>query len=126
VASLEVLVENPRGQMPLRHVMSFTEHGGRFELVEERIENERPYSNMATPYFFYRFRNGYPVLKETAGTQVVEALLDHGQEARETAEAVTQSSDKNREPTSNTSCRNPHYRRCTLWKPGIVMRCKNS
>src|SRR5208282_4716702 len=46
VASLEALVENPRGQMPLRHVMNFTEHGSRFELVEERIENERPYPGM--------------------------------------------------------------------------------
>jgi hypothetical protein len=56
--------------MPLRHVMSFTEHGSRFELVEERIENERPYPNLATPYFFYRFQNGYPVLKESPGEDV--------------------------------------------------------
>lgn len=67
VASLEVIVENPRGKMPVRHVMNFTEHGSRFELVEERIENERPYPNLAAPYFFYRFQNGYPVLKETPG-----------------------------------------------------------
>src|SRR5258708_34035860 len=30
VASLEAVVENPKGQMPLRHVMNFTEHGSRF------------------------------------------------------------------------------------------------
>jgi predicted ATPase len=65
VASLEVLVENPRGKMPLRHVMNFTEHGSRFELVEERIENERPFPGKNVPYFFYRFQNGYPVLMET-------------------------------------------------------------
>ena|ERR1035441_3784669 len=65
LASLEVLVENPRGKMPLRHMLSFTEHGSRFELVEELIENERPYGNKPTPYFFYRFQNGYPVLKES-------------------------------------------------------------
>jgi predicted ATPase len=92
VASLEVLVENPRGQMPLRHVMNFTEHGSRFELVEERIENERSYDNLPTPYFFYRFRNGNPVLKERAGTQVVEALLA-GVDATE----AVRSSDKDRE-----------------------------
>jgi len=67
VASLEVLVENPRGNMPLRHVMSFTEHGGRFELVEERIEDERPCHGLAAPYFYYRFQNGCPVLKEAPG-----------------------------------------------------------
>ena len=38
-----VIVENPRGQMSLRHAMRFTEHGSRFELVEERIEYERPF-----------------------------------------------------------------------------------
>ena len=65
VASLEAMIENPRGKMPLRHVMNFTEHGSRFELVEERIENERPFPGKQTPHFFYRFQNGYPVLKET-------------------------------------------------------------
>jgi len=65
VAELEVIMENPRGQMPLRHAMRFTEHGSRFELIEERIENEQPFPGKAKPYFFYRFQNGYPVLKET-------------------------------------------------------------
>jgi predicted ATPase len=65
IASLEAMTENPRGKMPLRHVMNFTEHGSRFELVEERIENDRPYPGKSDPYFFYRFQNGYPVLKET-------------------------------------------------------------
>jgi predicted ATPase len=67
VAGVEVIVENPSGQMPLRHAMRFTEHGSRFELVEERIEYERPFSGSGktTPYFFYRFQNGYPVLKES-------------------------------------------------------------
>lgn len=66
VASLEVIIDNPKGKMPLRHVMSFREHGSRFELVEERIENERPFPGKNVPYFFYRFQNGYPVLKETS------------------------------------------------------------
>jgi predicted ATPase len=78
VASLEVLVENPHGQMPLRHMLSFTEHGSRFELTEERIEYERPFpgSGKNTPYFFYRFQNGYPVLKETTA--------DKGKSVKET------------------------------------------
>jgi predicted ATPase len=66
VASLEVMIDNPKGKMPLRHVMNFREHGNRFELIEERIENERPFSGKNVPYFFYRFQNGYPVLKETS------------------------------------------------------------
>ncbi len=67
LSKLNILIglDNPRGKMPLRHVLSFREHGSRFELIEERIENDRPYPGKATPYFYYRFQNGYPVLKET-------------------------------------------------------------
>lgn len=96
VASIEALVGNPRGKMALRHVMSFTEHGSRFELIEERIENERPYPGLATPYFFYRFQNGYPVLKESPSedtkstkaeaAKVVEDMPEHGQDARTASE----------------------------------------
>jgi predicted ATPase len=92
VASLEALVENPRGPMPLRHLMKFTEHGNRFELIEERIENERPFANKPKPYFFYRFQSGHPVLKEirpedtqTAkanAARAVEAMLEHDVDAR--------------------------------------------
>ena len=87
VASLEVMVENPRGKMPLRHELSFTEHGSRFELIEERIENERPYGNEPTPYFYYRYQNGYPVLKETVSdNRTAEGAAPHGQEVDEERE----------------------------------------
>src|SRR6266446_6696402 len=69
VASLEAIIENPKGKMSLRHAMSFTEHGSRFELIEERIENELPFPGKQGPYFFYQFQNGYPVLKETSPAQ---------------------------------------------------------
>jgi predicted ATPase len=83
VASLEVMVENPRGKMPLRHVLSFTEHGSRFELIEERIENERPFPGKNVPYFFYRFQNGYPVLKENPSEDAKPAkdVTPHTQES---------------------------------------------
>jgi predicted ATPase len=85
VASLEVMVENPRGKMPLRHVLSFTEHGSRFELIEERIENERPFPGKTVPYFFYRFQNGYPVLKESPAEEA-RAPRDAGAHAQEAGE----------------------------------------
>jgi predicted ATPase len=84
IASLEALVENPNGSMPLRHVMNFTEHGSRFELVEERIENEHPYAGQEIPYFFYRYRNGHSVLKEAnpketkaRASKAVEEMLEN-------------------------------------------------
>jgi predicted ATPase len=56
VASLEAIIDNPGQVMPLRHVMNFTEHGRRFELVEERIENEHAFPGKSEPDFFVGFK----------------------------------------------------------------------
>lgn len=61
-ASLEVIVENPAGRQPLRHVISFWESGQRFEITDERIENAEPYEGHTEPLFFYRYQDGRPVL----------------------------------------------------------------
>jgi len=63
-ATLEAVVNYPRGKMPLRHTLSFTEHGQRFELVDERIENEEPFVGQSDAYFYYRFSRGHPMLNE--------------------------------------------------------------
>lgn len=64
VASIEATVKPPKGSMAIRHSLSFTEHGQRFELVDERVENEAAYPGKPDPYFFYRYQNGRPVLNE--------------------------------------------------------------
>ena len=64
-ARIEAVVENP-GRQPIRHAMSIADHGGRFEVVDESIENEHPYRGMTDAYFFYQFRRGNPVLKDLA------------------------------------------------------------
>lgn len=61
---IEALVEYPQGKQPLRHVLSIGDHGGRFEVLDESIEHERPYPGKSEPYFFYRFRRGNPVLND--------------------------------------------------------------
>ncbi|NLS90918.1 MAG: AAA family ATPase [Planctomycetaceae bacterium] len=61
-ATIDAVVENPKGRMPLRHVLQFRESGHRFEVADERIENEHAYVNKPGPYFHYRFQNGHPVL----------------------------------------------------------------
>ncbi|MGD0766681.1 MAG: AAA family ATPase [Tepidisphaeraceae bacterium] len=61
-ALVEVVVDFPFGKQALRHGFEFTEIGQRFEMVEERIENEHPYDNQQTPYFYYQFQHGHPVL----------------------------------------------------------------
>jgi predicted ATPase len=65
IATIDAILTNPisRGHVPLRHVISFTEVAQRFELVEERIENESAYPNERFPYFYYRFSNNRSILK---------------------------------------------------------------
>ena len=62
VASIDVVIDYPKGKMPVRHVLEITEHGERFEVTDERIENERPYKGKRDAYFYYRFQKGHPVL----------------------------------------------------------------
>jgi len=62
VATIDAVFANPKGPVPLRYVLSFTEVGQRFEIRDERIENERPDAGHDKPYFYYRFENGHGVL----------------------------------------------------------------
>lgn len=61
-ASIDVVVKNPNGKLGLRYVLSFTAVSQRFEIVDERIENESPLPRHKEPYFFYHFNNGRGVL----------------------------------------------------------------
>lgn len=61
-AKVDAIVANPRGPTSLLYVLSFTEVGQRFEIVDERIENDRPDTGHDKPYFYYRFENGHGVL----------------------------------------------------------------
>jgi predicted ATPase len=62
-ASLDVVVEYPKGRPNLRYRLSFTEVGQRFEIVDEQIENEKPIdARHPDPYFYYHFNAGRPVL----------------------------------------------------------------
>ena len=61
-ASVELVVSNPKGSQPLRHLFAFRADAQGFALQDERVENERPYSGQPEAYFFYRFQNGHPVV----------------------------------------------------------------
>lgn len=63
-ACVDVVVDDPHGPQPLRHVLEIEDHGGRFEVVDERIENETPDPGHADAFFFYRFARGHPVLAD--------------------------------------------------------------
>ena len=72
VATVEAVIENPHGHMPLRHVLSFTETAQRFELVDERIENEHPHQGERTAYFFYKYQQNHPVLNVRGDQRVLQ------------------------------------------------------
>ncbi len=61
-ACIDAVLANPRGPTSLRYVVAFTEAAQRFEMIDERIENDRPDAGHPDPYFYYRFQNGHPVL----------------------------------------------------------------
>ena len=75
IATVEVTVEYPKSLMPLRHRISFTETGGRFELRDEAVENEKPAARAATPFFFYQYQNGDPVLSLMRETRSQRRLM---------------------------------------------------
>jgi predicted ATPase len=62
VARLDAVFAYPKGPADLLYALSFTEVGQRFEIVDERIENERPDAGHDEPYFYYRFQNGHPAI----------------------------------------------------------------
>lgn len=65
-ASVEWLVSNPKGTMPLRHRMAFRPVAQSFSLEDERVENEHAHAGESDVYFYYRFQHGQPVVN-TAG-----------------------------------------------------------
>lgn len=52
IATIEAVIDNPKGPVPTttRYVLSFTEVGQRFEIVDERVENASPDYGYQSPY----------------------------------------------------------------------------
>jgi predicted ATPase len=68
-AMIEAVVEYPANGQPLRHGLSMADHGGRFEVADEWIENEKAVAGERKPYFFYRFQRGNPVVHDYQATK---------------------------------------------------------
>lgn len=64
VAKIEATLDYPQRPQNLRYQVSLTAIGQRrlLELVDEAIENERPYPGLDDVYFYYRYQRGHPVL----------------------------------------------------------------
>ena len=61
-ATVEVTVQYPETQMPLRYRLSFSEARTRFQIQDEAVENESPLPGSEGPDFYYRYQEGNPVL----------------------------------------------------------------
>lgn len=63
-ASIELVVNNPKGTAPLRHRVAFQGDERGFSLHDERIENDMASGSQIKPQFYYRFEGGHPVLND--------------------------------------------------------------
>lgn len=61
-ATIDAVFENPKKPQNLRYVLSFSEVGQRFEILDERVEHEQSLDGHEQPYFYYHFQNGRGVL----------------------------------------------------------------
>jgi predicted ATPase len=62
LASVEVVVRSERGSMPIRYRLAFTRVTHSMEILEETIENARPYGDHPFPIFYFKNQNGRAVL----------------------------------------------------------------
>jgi len=63
-AEVNATVHHPEGIMPLRHRISFTMVGQRFELADEAVESEHPDAPQSGEVrFYYRYQKGHPVIR---------------------------------------------------------------
>jgi predicted ATPase len=67
IAEVNATIRYAGGSMPLRHRISFTRVGQRFELADEAVENERPDTLQSGEVrFYYRYQKGHPVIRKYA------------------------------------------------------------
>lgn len=85
-ARIEAIVENPQGPQALRYRLGFAERGQRFELIEERIENEQSDEGHEEPYIYYNQKGGRAFLIYKDETQD-ETERDYYEEIRTYIEA---------------------------------------
>lgn len=80
-ARIEAIVENPQGSQALRYWLGFAERGQRFELIEERIENEQSDEGHVEPYIYYDQKGGQAFITYRDENQD-EAERDYYEEIR--------------------------------------------
>ncbi|MDR2488504.1 MAG: AAA family ATPase [Desulfovibrio sp.] len=77
-AKIAATLSNPKGVQSLVYSLAFTATGQRFELIDERIENEKPHGEKAIPLSYYQFNGGKPLLRphKTTAKEVTPGGFD--------------------------------------------------
>jgi len=71
-AIIDAVIDNPKKRSDLRYVLSFSEVGQRFEIVDERIENKDALEGHDKPYFYYQLQQGRGVLNVAGGPRTLQ------------------------------------------------------
>ena len=66
--TIHAAIDYPQGQWPLRHMVKVAEHGERFEVMDERIE-DAPSKVVLGFRTYYRFDRGVPEITDVSGKQ---------------------------------------------------------
>ncbi len=74
-ACAEIVMSNPKGSQPLRHLFAFRSNEQGFVLHDERVENEKRDVGQKEAYFYYRFWDGNPVVNSVAPEDESNPLL---------------------------------------------------
>lgn len=86
-AEIDATIFYPGGSMPLRHVLSLAEVGQKFQLEDERIENEHPSNSYDDDVpFYYRYQQGHPAISTWP---VPEEDQEQGAEVHESGVSAT-------------------------------------
>lgn len=96
-AMIEVVVDTPNSAANLRHMLLFTEHGQRFEVIDETVAYERAQPGQQEASFFYKFQRGHPVLNEFIGEKEQRRKL-RKEEILPEQSILSQIKDPNRYP----------------------------
>jgi predicted ATPase len=76
IANIEVLlnIKNTKHPIAIKHSLKFGEVGSKFDLQDEKIEDEKPYNNSKEPYFYYKFKNNHPVLNIKGKKRTIQRI----------------------------------------------------
>ena len=64
-----VVVENPHDRKALRYALAFRKSGWLFELIEEKVENEKPDQGHEKPYIYFELQGGRAILNYRGETR---------------------------------------------------------